>query len=66
VSGDKFAVIAQGHDYAMIDSLILELIKLSSSQELSISCGMAKYDRSQSVASVFAKAERLCRENNHA
>ena len=66
VSGDEFAVIAQGHDYAMIDSLILELIKLSSSQELTISCGMAKYDRSQSVASVFAKAERLCRENNHA
>ena len=63
VAGDEFAVIAQGHDYATIDSLILELIELSSDRELVISCGMAKYDRTQSVASVFARAEHLCGEN---
>ena len=62
VAGDEFAVIAQGHDYATIDSLILELIELSSDRELVISCGMAKYDRTQSVASVFARAEHLCGE----
>lgn len=62
MAGDEFAVIAQGHDYATIDSLILELIELSSDRELVISCGMAKYDRTQSVASVFARAEHLCGE----
>ena len=62
VAGDQFAVIAQGHDYAHVEELVVELHKASRGNELAISCGMAKYDAAESVSSVFARAERLCLE----
>ena len=64
VAGDKFAVIALGHDYENIDELVAELeIKNHTDGEtgdLLIACGMAKYDGTSSVAAVFHRAETIC------
>ena len=59
VAGDQFAVLAQGHDYEVIEALMRELAETAGRQELDISSGMAKYDGQESVASVFARAEKL-------
>ena len=64
VAGDKFAVIAMGHDYECIEDL-MEQIKAynpgsEGNGEPGITCGMAKYDGTGSVASVFHRAEVLC------
>ncbi len=65
VAGDQFAVIAQGHDYEHIEGLVAEL---ESSNRIDgenggtvIACGMAKYDGTSSVASVFERADAICR-----
>ena len=60
VAGDKFAVIVQGRDLEDIDSLIEEMAASRDSRAPALSCGMAVYDGTESVASVFARAERLC------
>ena len=61
VAGDEFAVIAQGHDYESINSLVGKLADKRTS-EFAVSCGMAEYDGTESVASVFTRAEQLCQE----
>ena len=61
VAGDQFAVIALGHDYEKIDALTAELAETGRDRGLAVSCGMAKYDGTESAASVVARAERLCR-----
>ena len=58
VAGDQFAVIAQGHDLEYIDSLTEELRKNCSAQALTVAIGVAKYDGHESVAAVFARADR--------
>ena len=60
VAGDKFTVIVQGRDLEDIDSLIEEMAQHRDSRAQTLSCGMAVYDGSENVASVFARAERLC------
>ncbi len=64
VSGDKFIAIAQGHDYGQIDELMREMEvrdrEVRENGGVSITCGMAKYDGSESVAEVFQRAEEQC------
>jgi len=64
VAGDRFAVIALGHDYESIDELLAAMEennqKNSETGGVVVSCGMARYDGSGSVASVFERAEALC------
>ncbi len=62
VAGDMFAVIAQGHDYDCAEDLVIQLSEICRNQSLSVSRGMAKYDGSESISTVFANAERLCRK----
>ena len=45
-----------------IDELVEKLGEMSDENHIAISCGMARYDGKESVASVFARAERLCKE----
>jgi diguanylate cyclase (GGDEF)-like protein len=70
VAGDQFAAVAQGHDYQHADELADELKEISRRNRESggvvISCGLAKYDGTASVASVFERADRLCREEKEA
>ena len=65
VAGDQFAVIAQGHDFESLDGLLAELKERGreNSGGLALAFGMARYDGVESVASVFERADRLCREN---
>ena len=66
VAGDQFAAVAQGHDYEHAEELKAEMEEISRRNRESggvvIACGMAKYDGKSSVASVFAHADQLCRE----
>ncbi len=64
VAGAEFAAVAQGHDYEHVDELVAELVTSSHEGDLAgtvITCGMAKYDGSGNVASVFERADALCR-----
>ena len=67
VSGDQFAAVAQGHDYEHVEELVAELEETSHHNREAggavIACGMAKYDGSGSVASVFQRADELCHED---
>ena len=64
VSGDRFAAIAEGHDYETIDALVAQLEESNRKNRetggVMLAYGMAKYDGTGSVASVFERAERLC------
>ena len=64
VEGDRFAVIAEGHDYEHIDELIAELEEINRKNRetggVEVPCGMAKYNGTESVTSVFDRAEKLC------
>jgi GGDEF domain-containing protein len=60
VAGDMFAVIAQSHDLDCLDSLLEELNRTSRAQGPLVAVGAARYDGSESAASVFARAEKLC------
>ena len=67
VSGDQFAVVAQGHDYEHVEELVAALEENNRRSRENggavIACGMAKYDGSGSVASVFQRADELCHED---
>ncbi len=64
VTGDQFAAVAQGHDYECADELEAQLEEISRRNQeeggVVISCGLAKYDGTGSVAAVFARADELC------
>ena len=60
VAGDQFAVIIQGRDLKEVDSLVTEMAQKRDSRAPAVSCGIAVYDGTENVASVFARAERLC------
>ena len=67
VAGAEFAAVAQGHDYDCVEELVGELVESSHEGALSgavITCGMAKYDGSGNVASVFERADALCRRRS--
>ena len=65
VTGDQFAAIAQGHDYACIDALLKDLDAINAKNRAAggpvIACGMARYEGVGSVAAVFERADALCR-----
>ncbi|MBR6184921.1 MAG: EAL domain-containing protein [Clostridia bacterium] len=65
VATDEFAVIAQGHDYENIDELVASLEENNRRNRKTggvvIACGMAKYSGVDTVASVFDRADTLCR-----
>ncbi len=65
VAGDQFAAIVQGQDYESVDELAGRMKEEHSENNASggivIACGMAKYDGSGSVTSVFEHADALCR-----
>ena len=61
VGGDEFAVIAQGHDYRELDTL-LDKINEDNLREkerggIVVACGAARYDNDRDVASVFERAD---------
>jgi diguanylate cyclase (GGDEF)-like protein len=60
VAGDQFAVIVRGDSLRKIKALSAEMAEAFRSSGLSVSHGVAKYDGTESAASVFARAERLC------
>ncbi len=60
VAGDQFAAVVQGSDLEHIDALIEQMAENRDSCVPAVSCGMAIYDGTESVASVFARAERMC------
>ena len=60
VAGDQFAVIIQGRDLEEVDGLVAEMAQKRDSRAPAVSCGIAVYDGTENVASVFARAERLC------
>ena len=63
VAGDRFAVVALGHDYEHIDELVASLEENSRRNKENgkpiVACGMAKYDGAGSVATVFNRAEMV-------
>ena len=61
VAGDEFAAIAQGHDFECVDELVARMKETGENGEIAISCGMAKYNETERVSAVFARAEHLCR-----
>ena len=67
LGGDEFAVIAQGGDYANIESLIGRLdahnAKAIQSGGIVIACGAAKRENDGSVASVFERADQNMYDN---
>ncbi|MBR2529060.1 MAG: EAL domain-containing protein [Blautia sp.] len=65
VTGDQFAVIAQGYDFDYVDVLLKSLRATILREELPVSCGMAKYDETEGVSAVFARAEGICRGENN-
>ena len=64
VTGDRFAAIVEGYDYQHLDTLIGTLEETNQRNreagKVVISFGMAKYDGTGSVASVFECAESMC------
>ena len=67
LGGDEFAVIAQGSDYANIESLIGRLnahnAKAIQSGGIVIACGAAKRENDGSVALVFERADQNMYDN---
>ena len=69
VSGDEFAVIAQGIDYTCLEKRLGEMRKYNTealrSGGIVSACGMAKYENDPCVARVFGRADRHMYENKN-
>ena len=69
VGGDEFAVIAQGNDYARINTLLGELwdhnTEALKSGGVVIACGMARFENDSCVAAVFERADHDMYENKN-
>ncbi len=67
VGGDEFAVIAQGSDYARIDTLMERVYaqneRAKRGEGIVIACGMARYEGEASVAPVFERADQNMYDN---
>ena len=63
IGGDEFAVISQGSDYEMIDTLIEKMetrnCEAKQNGDVIIACGMSRFDPDcdQSVSAVFERAD---------
>ena len=66
VANDEFAVITQRHDYEVIDELHAEIQRKNEDGSMpngtAVVCGVAAYNGSESVASVFERAESFVKE----
>ena len=67
IGGDEFAVISQRHDYEHIEELLGEVddynAQASRAGDITIACGMSKFDDDACVATVFERADRIMYEN---
>ena len=67
VGGDEFAVLMQGQDYDHAEEQLAALEAVNrrnaATGEITIACGMARYDRDRSVAAVFERADALMYAN---
>ena len=67
VGGDEFVVISQDEDYARSEKLVDVIARHNEDALMNggvvIACGMAKYDREDSVAAVFEIADKRMYEN---
>ncbi len=67
VGGDEFAVIARGQDYRNIDRLTAQVAESNErnlrSGGVVVACGVSRCGGDASVASVFARADKLMYEN---
>ncbi|MBP5279528.1 MAG: GGDEF domain-containing protein, partial [Erysipelotrichaceae bacterium] len=67
IGGDEFAVISQGSDYENIDELLKQVYEnnrqAAENGGIVIACGMARYNREDSVAPVFELADQRMYEN---
>lgn len=67
VGGDEFAVIAQGGDYARIDTLMERVYAQNARAKggagIVIACGMARYEGDASVTPVFDRADQNMYDN---
>ena len=67
IGGDEFAVISQRHDYEHIEELLGEVddynAQASRAGDITIACGMSKFDDDARVATVFERADRIMYEN---
>ncbi len=67
VGGDEFAVLMQGQDYDNAEEQVAALEEINrrnaDAGEITIACGLARYDRDRSVAAVFERADALMYAN---
>ena len=67
IGGDEFVVIAQGHDYESIDTLVAEIGRHNSKSAAEggvvVACGMAKYSGERNVGAVFERADNEMYKN---
>lgn len=67
VAGDEFAIIAQGHDYEQLDTLVKALEDADGrGKDGAIACGVAIYNGVDNIASVFAQAYAQCKGRDRA
>lgn len=67
VGGDEFAVVSQGEDYDRIDELVGRIKKHNEeavkSGGIVVSVGMSRFDKDDSVAAVYERADNAMYEN---
>ena len=67
IGGDEFAVISEGKDYLRIDELIGEVNahneEAARTNGIVIACGMSKFQKDETVAAVFRRADANMYEN---
>jgi len=67
IGGDEFVVISHGNDYDRIEELVAKMrdasMNASRTGGIIIACGMAKYEKDESVAAVLDRADQSMYEN---
>ena len=70
ISGDEFAVISQGNDYACIEELFRKMrdynMNASRVGGVTVACGMARFEEDDCVASVLERADHSMYEDKKA
>ena len=67
IGGDEFVVIAEGADYENVDALLSQLDMINavnaSTGDVTVACGMARFEHDKDVAAVFKRADVLMYEH---
>lgn len=67
VGGDEFTVIAQGDDYANVETLVGKVAGHNAEAKrnggIVIACGMSRYEEDASVAPVYERADHQMYKN---